>query len=971
MSARRLAAYVERLLMAGELGPNIAPRVALPLRVANAAGAVAATIGLLVLTGWYARAPRLMQVHPSFVAMQFNTAVAFVLAGGAIVAGARGHRQTAAIAGLMAALLGVANLVEIFGARDLGIDQLLWSLGVDRTAMEHYAITKTSAPGRMAPNTAVGFTLAGAAVLLLTTRANIRVTASTTASAFGILILGIGLVALLGYVGGPPTAYGWGRLTRMAAPTAVAMTIIGAGVSALAAARLESAGAAFMTRLPWLVAAAGLIVTVGLCQAYADQQQAHLERDVRRTAERIHNEVSMHVDALVTRLVRMGNRWEFSGRPARRRWEHEATLNLTGLGGFEAIAWVDTGGRARWVVPSASTAMADGLVASARASGGAALAVARQRRELVLSRAIRLPNGEAGIVAAVPLFPGGNFDGLIVGVLSIRHTLDAIVTEGAVSDYGVAAFDGRDRIYPTNPPSAGETGVEAEDIAVTMHGLPWRLRVWPEAAARAPFQSSAPTIAGVIGVLLTSLLVWVTILIATAQAREREQAAANERLKEAAIARERAAELAVFNDKLLAEIAERKRAEDERQALEAQLLQSQKMEAVGQLAGGVAHDFNNMLTVITGYSAILLETLDAADSNRGDIEEIKSAAERAAGLTRQLLAFSRKQVMQPRVIDLNSEVITGLEKMLRRLIGEDIELVATLDGNLGLVNADPGQLEQVIVNLAVNARDAMPDGGRLLIETANMELGSEHAGRHIGVQAGRYVMLAVTDTGSGMSPETLARMFEPFFTTKEKGKGTGLGLATVYGIVKQSGGDIWVYSEPGQGTSFKIYLPLVEEPKSVVAAASPQANDYGGTETILLVEDDETLRLLARRILQSRGYTVLEARDGEHALAICGRSETRIDLVATDAIMPKMNGRVLAERLAAQRPGVRVLFMSGYTDDDMLRRGIMDPRMAFLQKPFTPDALAKRVREVLDGSALASAVPSLPPLGGAGNRVLK
>jgi signal transduction histidine kinase len=960
VSARRLAGYIERLLMAGAHAPNVAPRVGVPLRVANAVGAVAATIGLLVLTGWYARAPRLMQLHPSFVAMQFNTAVAFVLAGVAIVAGARGYRQTAAIAGVVAALLGVANLVEIFGARDLGIDQLLWSLGVDRATMEHYAITKTSAPGRMAPNTAVGFALAGAAVLLLTTRAKTRVAASTTVSVLGILILGIGLVALLGYVGGPPTAYGWGRLTRMAAPTAVAMTIVGIGVSALAAARLEAAGAAFMTRLPWLVGAAGLIVTVGLCQAYADQQQAHLERDVQRTAERIHNEISMHLDALVTRVVRMSNRWEFSGRPPRQRWEHEATLNLTGLGGFEAIAWVDAGGHTRWVVPSVSAAMADSVL-SARVSGGTALAAARQSRGLVLSHAVRLPNGEAGIVAAAPMFPGGNFDGAIVGVLSIRHTLDAIVTEGSVSDYGVAAFDGGERIYPTNPANAGETGAEARDVPVTLRGLQWRLRVWPENEARTPFQTRAPAVAGVIGVLLTSLLVWVTILIATAQAREREQAAANERLKEAALARERAAELAVFNDKLLAEIAERKRAEADRQALEAQLLQSQKMEAVGQLAGGVAHDFNNMLTVISGYSAILLETLDAADPNRGDIEEIRGAAERAAGLTRQLLAFSRKQVLQPRVVDLNSEVITGLEKMLRRLIGEDIELVTSLDGHLGLVNADPGQLEQVIVNLAVNARDAMPDGGRLVIETANMELGAEHAGRHIGVKAGRYVMLAVTDTGSGMKPETMARMFEPFFTTKEQGKGTGLGLATVYGIVKQSGGDIWVYSEPGHGTSFKIYLPLVEEPKSAAVPASTKAHDYAGTETILLVEDDETLRLLARRILQSRGYTVLEARDGEQALAICGQPATRIDLVATDAVMPKMNGRVLAERLATLRPRLRVLFMSGYTDDDMLRRGIMDPRMAFLQKPFTPEGLAKKVREVLDSPAPV-AVPSLPPL---------
>jgi PAS domain S-box-containing protein len=397
----------------------------------------------------------------------------------------------------------------------------------------------------------------------------------------------------------------------------------------------------------------------------------------------------------------------------------------------------------------------------------------------------------------------------------------------------------------------------------------------------------------------------------------------------------------------------------ERKRLEAELLHSQKLDAVGQLAGGVAHDFNNMLTVITGYSAILLEALDRSDPNRADVEEIKSAADRAAALTRQLLAFSRKQVLQPRVLDLNTDVIAGLEKMLRRLIGEDVELVTTLDEQLGLVNADPGQIEQVIMNLAVNARDAMPDGGRLVIETANVDLGADHTGRHIGVKPGRYIMLAVTDTGRGMSRETMARMFEPFFTTKEKGKGTGLGLATVYGVVKQSGGDIWVDSEPGQGTTFKVYLPRVEYETQVTLPASVPSRRPAGTETILLVEDDERLCVLSRRVLEARGYTVLEARNGQEALVLCDQHQGPIDLVATDVVMPGINGGMLVERLAVKRPTLRVLFMSGYTDDDMLRRGIVDPRMAFLPKPFTPEALASKVREVLDGSGSVAA-PGLP-----------
>jgi PAS domain S-box-containing protein len=397
----------------------------------------------------------------------------------------------------------------------------------------------------------------------------------------------------------------------------------------------------------------------------------------------------------------------------------------------------------------------------------------------------------------------------------------------------------------------------------------------------------------------------------------------------------------------------------ERKRLEGHLVRAQRMEAVGQLAGGVAHDFNNMLTVISGYTAILLESDGMSATDREDLTEIKRAAERASGLTRQLLAFSRKQVLQPRVLDLNVEVIPGLEKMLRRLIGEDIELVTALDERTGLVNADPGQVEQVIVNLAVNARDAMPAGGRIRIETTNVDLQADDDGRHIGAQPGRYVMIAVSDTGTGMGYETLAHMFEPFFTTKEKGRGTGLGLATVYGIVKQSSGDISIDSQLGRGTTFKVYFPRVAEPAGTTLLPAPAATGGGGCETILLVEDDETLRSLSRRVLQGRGYTILEAKNGADALSLSERYEHRIDLVATDIVMPGMNGHTLAERLASRRPSIRILFMSGYTDDDVLRRGIADPRMALLQKPFTPEALASKVREVLD-SSISPAVPSLP-----------
>jgi hypothetical protein len=383
----------------------------------------------------------------------------------------------------------------------------------------------------------------------------------------------------------------------------------------------------------------------------------------------------------------------------------------------------------------------------------------------------------------------------------------------------------------------------------------------------------------------------------------------------------------------------------ERRALEAQLLQAQKMEAIGRLAGGVAHDFNNVLTAILCSADLLLEDLAAADTRREEVEEIHESAERAAALTHQLLAFSRKQVLQPEVLNLDA-VVANVQKMLQRLIPENMELLTVLAGDLGAVLADRGQIEQVILNLALNARDAMPTGGQLTIETANVELDEEYTTQHAGVVPGRYVMLAVSDTGVGMDEETKMHLFEPFFSTKGPGRGTGLGLPTVYGIVKQSGGNIWVYSEPGQGAAFKIYLPRVEAAPTAEGPAKLAAR--GGSETILLVEDAKSVRTVTRRLLEAYGYTVLEASGGADALRVARDHRGPIDLLLTDIVMPGVSGTEVARQLAELRPGVRVLYMSGYTDNAIVHHGVLDPGIAFLQKPFTREGLAHKVREVLE-----------------------
>ena len=384
-------------------------------------------------------------------------------------------------------------------------------------------------------------------------------------------------------------------------------------------------------------------------------------------------------------------------------------------------------------------------------------------------------------------------------------------------------------------------------------------------------------------------------------------------------------------------------------SLEAQFRQSQKMEAVGQLAGGVAHDFNNLLTIINGYSDLLLTSLPPDDPSRELVSEIYKAGERSAGLTRQLLAFSRKQVLAPRTLDLNT-VVADTASLLRRVIGEDVRFATAPSPGLWPVLADPGQIEQVLLNLAVNARDAMPGGGKLTIETRNVELDEGYAAAHPDARPGPHVLLAVSDTGHGMTLEVKVRIFEPFFTTKGVGKGTGLGLATVYGIVKQSGGHVGVYSEVGVGTTFKVYLPRAEPEGRTFKGQSRLLTPPRGTETVLVVEDEDAVRALTRHILQHAGYTVLEAADGDEARAAGGgRAPGRSHLVVSDVVMPGSTGREVAERLAGRHPGIGVLFVSGYTDDAVVRHGVLHDKVNFLQKPFTPATLAWKVREVLDG----------------------
>ncbi|HJT90019.1 MAG TPA: ATP-binding protein [Bryobacteraceae bacterium] len=390
----------------------------------------------------------------------------------------------------------------------------------------------------------------------------------------------------------------------------------------------------------------------------------------------------------------------------------------------------------------------------------------------------------------------------------------------------------------------------------------------------------------------------------------------------------------------------------QRKQLEEQLVHAQKMEAVGRLAGGVAHDFNNMLTVISGYNRMILEELSPLDPLHGYAEEIGKAADRAGAITNQLLAFSRRQVIQPRILNVNS-IVSQIEKMLRRLLGEDIQLQLNLSPEVGNIKADPNQIEQAIVNLAVNARDAMPSGGHITIETGNAHLDDSYAKTHMGVRPGDFVMVAMTDTGHGMDPETRIHIFEPFFTTKERGKGTGLGLATVYGMVKQSGGDIWVYSEKGKGTTFKLYFPVIAAAAAETSSSAPERAERQGAATILVVEDEKPVRDLTVKMLQRLGHHVLSAASGAEALEIAGSYPAAISLLLTDVVMPNMSGRQVADALLAARPALKVLYLSGYTEHTVIHHGV-DSGVDFLPKPFSRETLAKKLDEMLSNSGGAA-----------------
>jgi signal transduction histidine kinase/ActR/RegA family two-component response regulator len=685
--------------------------------------------------------------------------------------------------------------------------------------------------------------------------------------------------------------------------------------------------ARFIDRLlsPAIFGLTTIVIALILWQMLVAHRRVEILADAAQQAGFVKTKMESELRARILPLQRLAGRWQDQGLTDDQEMESDAGLVMSGYPAYQAIEWVAPTFRVLWVAPERGNEANIGVDLGAVPEVRAALEEADHNNSTMVATGGDLRQSGRGFLVCVPVHSGGKLSGFLVAVFHYQEVLSTILQDVA-PDYWVAIYDGNKEVYSRSPADPPRDGGYVREADIEFQQLKWRALVWPKAGAVAYARSPLPTLVLSCGILLALTLAFAVYTAETAQLNVQELGAANRELER--------------------EIAWREQAEEA-------LRHAQKMEAVGRLAGGVAHDFNNLLMVIRGQAALTQNSVAPSSSLSRELGEIVKAADRASSLTRKLLAFGRKQVLQPRVLDLNA-LVTQVAEILPSVLGEDIKVSMELEPDLGRVEADPAQLEQVIMNLVFNARDAMPHGGDLTIETANRDLDEAWIRSHPGVQAGPHVTLVVRDTGHGMDDETQLHVFEPFFTTKDTNKGSGLGLATVYGIVHQSGGYITVSSKLGFGTVIQIYLPRVDEPVEVVEAPKPIVQSLQGKERILVVEDDDAVRRMTLEFLKIRGYKVIEARSAADAIEWVKSHDEAIDLVLTDVVMPGMKGRELAERLAQLRAGTKVLYMSAHAEDDAISIGILSPGTAFIEKPFSPDQLAAKVRDVLSRTSLSS-----------------
>ena len=668
--------------------------------------------------------------------------------------------------------------------------------------------------------------------------------------------------------------------------------------------------------LPAIVGLTTAICVLILWQRLVTQQSDEMQTVTRAQALVVKNKLESELNSRILPLELLRERWQVRGYQNDADFQSDAALVVNLYPVYQAIEWVDPTFHVRWAMPQQQTeAGIDGVADENRRI---TLLAAKDSGRVMITHEVDWGPDRRGLFVCVPAYTGENLAGFVLGAFLYQNLFNSIL-QGVSQNYGIALYDGGQEIY-NRAKSAPSAQAQEEDI--DFQQLTWRAKVWPNPEILAFTRSPLPQVTFVGGLLMAGLLAFVVYMAETAALQARQVKIGNEKLKR--------------------EIAGREQTEEA-------LRHAQKMEAVGRLAGGVAHDFNNLLMVIGGQASLLLSGFGPLNPARQGLREIVKASDRASKLTRQLLAFSRKQVLQPKVLDLNN-LVTHLAEWLPPALGEDIRLHLDLEPTLGRVKADASQIEQVIMNLVFNARDAMPHGGELAILTANTHLDESWAHGDSEVKPGPHVMLTVRDTGLGMDSETQLHIFEPFFSTKDRGKGTGLGLATVYGTVRQSGGCITVSSQLGEGTTVQIYFPQVMEAIEVREERPAFPPALHGSEKILVVEDDDAVRRMTLEFLKISGYTVFEAKSGEEAVQFVAQHPEEIDLVLTDVIMPGLTGRELGERLLRLHPNLTILYMSAHTEDIIVNHDMLGRGMPFIEKPFSPDELAGKVRAILDAN---------------------
>lgn len=671
--------------------------------------------------------------------------------------------------------------------------------------------------------------------------------------------------------------------------------------------------------LPTVLSLSTVLFALIILQRLLTQQQAVVQASTKAQALLVKSKMESELKARVMPLELLRERWGASSQLDFVQMESDTVLAMNGYPAYQAAEWVDPTFHVQWVVPKEGNEADPGADLGADQRRFEALQAAKNSGRVMATRSVDLRQGGRGALVCVPVSRNGQLSGFLLGVFRDQDLLDSILRDVA-PDYWVAVSDGDEQIYRRKGATAPWKDAPAQEVNVEFQQLAWRAQVWLAPEKSAYPRSALPQVTFVGGLVMA---VWIAI---TAYAAE--------------TARLRAQEVEDAHEELKREIAGREHAEEG-------LRDAQKMEAVARLAGGVAHDFNNMLMVIRCQAELSQNRLGPENPLRRELRDIVQTSDRASSLTRQLLAFGRKQVLHPRILNLNN-VVTQLAALLPPVLGVDIDLVLHLDPELGAVKADSSQIEQVIMNLVFNARDALKDGGGLTIRTENTYLDETWIVGHPEVQSGPYVILTVSDTGCGMDKQTLSHVFEPFFTTKDRSTRTGLGLASVYGTVRQSGGCITVSSKLGEGTTVQIYLPRVEGVVEVIEAPRVLPQSVEGVETVLVVEDDDAVRRMTREILMLKGYSVVDVRSGADAIHFMEGHKEAIDLVLTDVSMPGMKGQELGERLVKLKSGVRLLYMSAYTEDAILDDGILCPGTAFIEKPFSADELVRKVREVLE-----------------------